>query len=233
MNDISQKEKITKLLREKSCMKQDVFAKTKEAFQDLKVVLNELVDELKVDMHHADNRVEVGYKSRGHYEAELRFAGDVLLFHMHTNVFDFDKSHPIWKTSYANENEYNTFCGIINVYNFLSDSLKFNRVNDSGYLVARIFINREGHFFVEGKKQLGFMYNDFMNSNISKVDFRKIAESAMLFSLNFDLLTPPYDSMREISVHEVDQLTNQMKLKTAKRLGFKFDADEITIKDKK
>ena len=143
MKDFSQKNQVLKLLSEKSCMKQDVFAKTTSVFVDLKEVIKEIVEELRAVMDSKDQRVEIGYKSRGMYEAELKFAGDVLLFHMHTNVFDFDASHFIRKTSYSKENEYNTFCGMINVYNFLADSLKYNRVNDSGYLVARIFVNRE------------------------------------------------------------------------------------------
>ena len=45
---------------------------------------------------------------------------------------------------------------MINIYNFLSDSFVYDRERDLGYLVARVFLNKEGHFFVQGKKQLGF-----------------------------------------------------------------------------
>jgi len=34
---------------------------------------------------------------------------------------------------------------MISIYNFLSDSFKFNRVNDIGYLIARVFTNKENH----------------------------------------------------------------------------------------
>ena len=37
-----------------------------------------------------------------------------------------------------------------------------------GYCIGRIFINKENHYFVEGKRQLGFLYNDFMNSKMNK-----------------------------------------------------------------
>lgn len=225
MKQPSKRDEIAKILREKSCMKQDVFAKATEVFMLFKEVLTELASDLSEELEGVDKRIEIGYKSRGQYEAQIKFAGDVLLFHMHTNVFDFDKSHPVWRTSYAREKEYSTFCGVINVYNFLSDSLRFNRINDSGYLVARIFINREGHFFVEGKKQLGILFNDFVNSEIKKSDIKRIVESCMHYSLNFDLLTPPYDLVREITVNEIEEITNNMKIKTAKRLGFQFEAE--------
>ena len=66
---------------------------------------------------------------------------------MHTNTFSFDKSHQIWNSSYVKEDEYKAYCGVINVYNFLSDSFKYNRANDLGYMIGRLFINKEKHFF--------------------------------------------------------------------------------------
>ena len=47
----------------------------------------------------------------------------------------------------------NSYCGVINIYTFLSDSFKFNRNADEGYLIGRIFVNRERSYFVEGKHQ--------------------------------------------------------------------------------
>jgi hypothetical protein len=32
--------------------------------------------------------------------------------------------------------------------------------------VARLFLNKDGHFFVQGKRQLGFLYNDLANNPI-------------------------------------------------------------------
>ena len=55
---------------------------------------------------------------------------------------------------------------MINIYNFLADSFKYNRLNDVGYLVGRVFLNKDLHYFVEGKRQLGFLYNDFVNDKL-------------------------------------------------------------------
>jgi len=140
-------------------------------------------------------------------------------------VFDFPKSHNIWQSSYVKENEMRAYCGMINVYNFLADSFKYNRVNDVGYLVARCFINNELHYFVEGKKRLGILYNDFINETIDNRKIRSLIESTILYSLDFDLLTPPYNSMNEVSVMDIIEVTNAMKIKTGKRLGFKFQSD--------
>ena len=47
--------------------------------------------------------------------------------------------------------------------------------------------------------------------------------------MDFDLLTPHYDNMKELTVDDVNEVTNMMKIKTGKRLGFKFQADNDFI----
>jgi hypothetical protein len=48
-------------------------------------------------------------------------------------------------------------------YDFLADSYEYGRLNDTGFLIGRLFINRESHFQLEGKGDLGMLYRDFMN----------------------------------------------------------------------
>ncbi len=225
----SAKELILETLKTKACLKQKVFKSTIKIFQDFKDEAKSLTDDLKVEMDIVDKAVVIDFIEKGDYEFHIKFGGDILVFFMHTNVFEFDQSHGMWNTSYLKEDELRAFCGMINVYNFLADSFKYNRVNDVGYLVARLFVNKEHHYFVEGKRQLGFLYNDFVNEIITNEKIRKIIESSILYSMDFDLLTPPYDAMKEVSVHDVIQVTNAMNIKTGKRLGFKFQADSDNI----
>ena len=151
MSDVHDKqtETILKLLSEKSVMKQDVFSNTFSVFMLLKEVLKERSEHLGDAINQIDKRVTILFKDVSPQSMQIKVAGDVLDFYMHTNVFEFDKSHPMFKTGYVKGNELNSFCGIINVYNFLADSFKYNRSNDVGYLIARIFINREKRFFIE------------------------------------------------------------------------------------
>jgi hypothetical protein len=223
------KDLIIQTLKEKSCMKQDVYRKTFSVFQVFKSALFETVTNLEQEMKGVDDNITFHYKSKGDYEAEIKVAGDILIFNMHTNIFDFDKTHPIWNTSYTKEDPFRSFCGMISIYNFLSDSLKYNRNNDLGYLVARVFINREKHYFVEGKRQLGFLYNDFVNSVIDKNSIQSIIESAILYSLDFDLLTPSYDTMKEVTVSQMLEISEALQIKTGKRLGFRFQADSDNV----
>ncbi len=223
------KELILKTLKEKSSMKQDVYANTLTAFKLLKSISKQMVADLKKEANVIDKRITIEYKEKGEFEFELRVAGDLLIFAMHTNIFEFDRSHQIWRSSYVKDDHNRTFCGMINIYNFLNDSFKYNRVNDLGYVIGRIFINIENHYFVEGKRQLGFLYNDFVHSVIDEQAIKSVLESTILYCLNFDLFTPPFDAVKEISVNDMQTASESMQIKTGKRLGFRFQADSDEI----
>ena len=151
----------------------------------------------------------------------------MLVFKMHTNVFEFDRDHGVWKISSVKKHEMSTYSGIINIYNFLADSFKYNRNEDLGYLIGRIFINKDKHYFVEGKRQMGFMYNDFGNSIIDKKSIKSILETAIAYSLQFDLLVPPYDNVKIVTVDQIQDSRKRSKIKTGKRLGFQFRSDDV------
>ncbi|MDR0559994.1 MAG: hypothetical protein LBG92_07465 [Prevotellaceae bacterium] len=224
----SVKEDIVNLLKEKSSIKQAVYDNTFETFSTLKDVLHELINEINEDVFGSDRRIKIDYRDRGKFEAEARIAEDILIFSMHSNIFEFDRAHFIRKTSYIQKNQCNSYCGIISIYNFLADSFKYNRINDLGYLIARIFVNHEKHFFVEGKRQMNSI-NDFASQVIDETKIRTILEKAILYALRFDLLVPPYDEVKIATVEQVNTKIENGKLKTGKRLGFQFKSDDILI----
>lgn len=229
MEQANPRDIILQTLSEKACTKLEIQKITKEIFGQFKKTLEEIADDLRHKMAKVDDCIVVDYRDNGEYEAEFRFADDVLIFHLNLDVYNFDKSHGIWKSSYVSEENQNTYCGMINVYNFLTNSIHYNRVNDIGYMVARIFINREKHFFVEGKRQLGFLYNDFPHAVIDERAITSIIESAILYCLGFDLLTPPYDQVTEVRVSQVNEISSIAPVKTGKRLGFRFQADDDSV----
>jgi len=219
-------DKIKRTIVSKSSLKQDVFALTKDVFQELRTVLSEVTNELREFIVPADPRIAVELSATGSFEAQMTLAGDTVIFHMHTNVFAFPETHVIHRNPYVIKDPSMAYCGIINIYNFLTDSFRYQRLNDSGYLVGRIFVNKEKHFFVEGKKQLGFLFNDFSNAVLDQKAMRSIIESALLYVLDFDLYTPPYQAVKEVTLDDMQQLSQNLKLKTAKRLGFQFYSSE-------
>ena len=70
-------------------------------------------------MAGTDSRIKLEYTDRSNFDAQIKVAGDILLFSMHSNIFQFDREHPAWKTPYIQKNKYNAYSGIINIYNFL------------------------------------------------------------------------------------------------------------------
>jgi len=226
--DNSKKEKIVGILKTKSVLKQKIFDNTYKTFTMLKEVLDEIASDYNPQLTEMDSRVTVEYTNRGMFEAQLKIAGDMLVFSMFTNAFEFDRSHTIWKNSYVAENPYSSICGMISIYNFLNDSFRYNRSADLGYLIARIFINREFYYFVEGKQQMNNWVNHFGTTAVTKQILRDIVESAILYTLNFDLLAPPYDSVKIISLEQMNLKIESARFQTGKRLGFTYNSDDIS-----
>lgn len=212
----------------KSTAKQKVYKNTKNAFTILKKVLKKLEEDYLSVVKGKVPAVSLPiFKDRGPFEAEFRIGGDLLIFSMHSNVFEFDDKHPVWKTKYIEEDSMRSYCGTINIYNFLADSFKYNRNNDLGYLVARIFVNKDNHFFVEGKRQTEEGVKDFAIDTISPGIVRQIVETAIQYSIEFDLLVPLYDQVKVATVDQMRQKISHSKMTTGKRLGFSFNSDDV------
>jgi len=217
---------ILELFKNKSVLKQTVYRNTLQVFNELKVVAKDFAAETqKLLKKNNLTKIPVEYTTKGEFEAELNFAGDSLIFIMHTNVFEFPREHSIMRSSYIKEDEARAYCGIIYVYNFLADSLRYNRENDIGYLVARIFVNKEFHFVVEGKRQMEFLSNTFIEEHVDYLTLRKILETSVMYCLDFDLLLQPYDMQKELTVAQIKEYSSTMRISTGKRLGFRFQAD--------
>lgn len=225
----AKEEQIVRVIKEKSKLKQKVFANTFEVFTMLKGILDEMEGVYNEQLTGLFVDKSFRFKEVSKFQHELKVAGDMLVFQMHSNVFEFDRDHGVWKISYVKNDKMCTYSGIINIYNFLADSFKYNRVNDLGYLIGRIFINKDFHYFVEGKRQMGFLYNDFGNEVISKESLKSIIETAIAYSLEFDLLVPPYEKVKVISVDQIQEKRRDSQPITAKRLGFDYRSDDVSF----
>ena len=229
--DKEQTENILKLLSEKSVMKQDVYSNTIAVFNLLKETLKKKAESLSNSISKVDKRVNIFYKDTSLQSMQLKVAGDLLDFQMHSNVFEFDRSHPMFKSTYIKNGTFNSYCGIISIYNFLADSFKYNRYNDVGYLIARIFVNREKKFFVETRSQIGNKYTSFSSEAIDMEQLSEIVNELIIYSITFDLMTPPYDNVRQVTVGEMQEKSSSAALRTGKRLGYLGASTESNFDD--
>jgi len=225
----AKKQQIIGILKEKSVLKQKVFDNTFASFCNVKDILKLLSKDVNSSLGNIDPRIKLEYTDRSSFDAQIKVAGDILLFSMHSNIFQFDREHPAWKTPYIQKNKYNAYSGIINIYNFLADSFKYSRLDDLGYLIARIFINHENQYFVEGKRQMGMLFTNYGNEEISRSSLQIIIETAIQYSLEFDLLVPPYDTVKIATVGQVEAKIQHSRIITGKRLGFQFNSDDVLL----
>ncbi|NNJ55420.1 MAG: hypothetical protein HKP14_04790 [Bacteroidia bacterium] len=210
-------------LNNKAALKQHIYRNTKSVFKEIKKCAEEIAHKLAPEVVKKDKSVEVEIKRISDFEFHLKFSGDTIAFIMHTNIFTFPPQHEVTKMPYVMEAPERGYCGMIQAYNFLSDSLKYQRLGDVGYLLARLFINAEGHFYVDGQRQLDFLYKDFHKNIINEEAIVKIIEQTMLYALDFDLYVPPVNVMSEITLEQKNYFNNPGGLATGKRLGFKSE----------
>jgi hypothetical protein len=218
---------ILDLLLNKSALKQNIADDCEKIFAQFKTSISKEIDALKE--HVNDPRIRLSFKEKGSFEIHVFVGSDVLVFHLHNNVFRLPDDNPLWGTRYFQADDTNGFFGVIYIYNFLAESFIQNRLNDSGYLIGRLFINHDRHFMMEGKGQLGYLFRDIENVVLSDELISLIVQSAFAFALEFDLLIPPYDFVAELSVGEIQVISNNLQLQTGKRLGFRMKSEDTEI----
>jgi hypothetical protein len=211
-------------INRKGTLKMNVFKNTETAFEILKKQANQFPKVYQ--SFQQGSTIHVKYENSQSHSFSLQFGSDILFFVLHSNVFEFNRDHELMKTPYIREDKDRAYCGMISIYNFLSDSLYYNRYNDIGYLIGRVFINKESHCYIDGKRELAQIYNNFNTIVFDEPIAALLLNSAIQYTTNFDLLVPPYEMVKEITIQDMLEINNKrMPIKTAKRLGFRFQAD--------
>lgn len=213
-------EHIKHLLESKSTAKQITYKNLLNAFSILAKESKRIIDELKAQTRPGDGDVTVGFEWINEHEFHVKLAGDLLVFVLHTNVVTFGDEHPVMKTTYIQEQEVNRYFGQLMIYNFMSDSLKFNRINDPGYLIARVLINHESRFLVEGDGQLGFLFSAISERPISEQNLNEVVKLSLMAAIENDLMAPPFPEVRFITLYQKIEKTQE--LGAGQKIGFKM-----------
>ncbi len=204
-------------LQQKSATKQAIYRNTYETFSRMKEISQDIVEELtnRITSHNAD--VVIEYRAISDLEFQIKFSGDLLVFVMHSNIVTFPDDYEIMRTDYIDEDFRRRFFGHIMAYNFMADTIKYNRLDDPGYLVGRMLINIENHFCIEGVKQLDLPYDQIARNVVNDDTLRLIVESAMIAAVNNDLMGQ--------DVSDIERITYKQKLENSqlsrpRKLGF-------------
>lgn len=212
---------IRQLLENKSTAKQLTYKNLLDAFRQLADESKSIVENLKSQIQVKDADITVDYLEVNDHEFQVKLAGDLLIFVLHTNIVTFDETHAAMQLPYCKENEINRYFGQIMIYNFMADSVRFNRINDPGYLVARLLINHENRFLVEGEGRLGFLYNQISDRGIASSDLNAIVQHALTIAIENDLMAPPFPQVRFITLHQ--KLEKTSELGAGQKIGFRMN----------
>jgi hypothetical protein len=184
-----------------------------------------IIRELKARAHPNDKDVTVAYNTINEHEFDVKLAGDMLIFVMNTNIVTLEESHEVMKDEYIMENEVNRYFGQVMVYNFMAESLKHNRDNDPGYLLARLMVNHENRFFIEGEKELE-PYNKISQTPLSEEDLKKLVKIVLKMAIENDLVAPPFTEVKSITLNQKKDHTIEMG--GAHKIGFRMSYEDRT-----
>jgi hypothetical protein len=208
----------------KASAKQAIFRATQGAFNVLRQVSQELCLKLTQRITTTvDASVRIEYYPVNGMEFHIRFSGDLLVFVMHSNIVTFPDSFGPMATPYVQNDFRRRFFGHIMAYNFMADSIKYQRLSDPGYLVGRLLVNIDNHYFLEGVEQLELPDHDMSESPVTAAAMRLFVESAMIAAVNNDLIAPPMQDIQKISVKQ--KLENQ-QVSRGSKVGFSFSHEQ-------
>ena len=220
-------EYIQQLLESKSTAKQITYKNLLAAFNQLAKESKRIVDELKKKVRAADEDVTVSFLPVNEHDFHVKLAGDLLIFVLHTNVVTLDEAHEVMKEPYIKEQDANRYFGQIMIYNFMSDSLRFNRVNDPGYLLARLLINHENRFIVEGEGQLGTLFSTISNPPVNEEILNTIVKLSLTLAIENDLMAPPFPQVQFITLYQKMEKTQE--LGAGQKIGFRMSYENKTL----
>jgi hypothetical protein len=210
---------IKNMLESKSTAKQITYKNVCNAFATLSAESKQIIEELKSRTSTENHDVTVAYNVVNEHEFDVKLAGDMLIFVLNTNIVTFEDAHPILAEDYIKSNDVNRYFGQIMIYNFMADSLKYNRINDPGYLLARLMINHENRFFVEGEKELKD-FNKISERPIEEIDLVTLVKIVLKMAIENDLVTPAFTEVKSITLNQ--KKDHALELGGAQKIGFRM-----------
>lgn len=204
-------------LQTTSKLKYNLFENTEILFRDLENICKELSQEIMKE--NKDGKpIPIKVEKINDYEFIFRIGGDVLIFILQSNIVRLPDETYLSKSKYLKEDVTLRYFGQILIYNFLSDTLTFGRLDDPGYLIGRILLNRENKFFLEGDRKIVFNFPELKENPVSKEKMRDLVEQLVVAALENDLLAPAFQDIMVINYHQKLEHTSSMG--NPQKIGF-------------
>ena len=215
-------ENILQKLTTISALKQDNYRNIKRVFKELMEISETLMGKLKEKTPDLDKEVEIEFTKVNEFEFHVKLSGDILVFVLQTNIVTLNPAHPVMQSEHVKSDPSRGYFGHIMIYNFLSDSIRYNRLHDPGYLVARIMVNHENNFFVEGVRQMNFLFTDLAGNTINSQWLELILEKSIITAMEIDLIAPNYPDIQNVTLSQ--KINNESRMGRGEKIGFQMSA---------
>lgn len=210
-------------LRTKSVLKQKIWNLALDMFDGLKNEASGLANTLS---DKNNEYPEVEFSEIDQHEFNLKFGSDILVFSLQTNIVTFAKSYHVMKSKSVSSNKDLSFFGQIIIYDFMADTIKYHRTDDLGYLLARVLINADNHFVIEGVGGLKYIFQSIEETEATKANLSLLVKKALAVSIDNDLYGSDFSKIRSITLGK--KLAKTREIGHGDKIGFQLkDEDEI------
>jgi hypothetical protein len=208
---------ILKKLQTTSKLKYNLFELTETLFRQLETICFEISSEIQ-QANKEDKPVPVKLEKINDFEFTFRIGGDVLVFILQSNIVRLPDDTYLSKSKYLKEDNSLKYFGQILIYNFISDTITYGRLDDPGYLIGRILLNRENKFFLEGDRKIVYSFPELRDNPVTIEKMRSLVEQLVISALDNDLLAPAFQDIMLITYHQKLEHTSSMG--NIKKIGF-------------
>ena len=210
-------------LNSKARLKQKVWKTTIQFFLGLKTEAEKLVAEIK-DSNENDNEIIFEIRYISEFEFHVYCGSDLIVYTLQTNIVTFDPSHYLMQNKYIQQSEDLPFFGQIMIYDFMADSLRYNRMEDTGYLLSRILINSENHFMIEGVRGLHYLFDGIDKAIGSEENYSLLIKKSLAVAVDSDLLAPDFSQVQFVTLGV--RMKGDKELGHGKKIGFQLNTDD-------
>jgi hypothetical protein len=156
------------------------------------------------------------------HEFHFRFGADVLVFILQSNIVRLPDDAYLSKSKYLKSDKSLRYFGQVLVYNFMSDTLTYGRLDDPGYLIGRLLLNKENKFFIEGDRRIVFEFPELKDNLATGEKLNHFVTCLMESALENDLLAPEFQDIMIITYEQKLEHTSAMG--SPQKIGFDFFA---------
>jgi hypothetical protein len=194
---------------------------TETLFLDLEKICTQLSKEIN-EANKEGIPISINVERTNAFEFTFRIGGDMLIFILQSNVVRLPDENYLSKSNYLKDDVSLRYFGQILIYNFLSDTIDFGRLDDPGYLIGRVLLNRENKFFLEGDRKIVFNFPELKENPVSPEKMRDFVEQLVVSALENDLLAPSFNDIMLITYQQ--KIEHTSGLGKPQKIGFDFFA---------